>query len=339
MTNFNRDKLLRLMLLAFASTLITLLGLTLASCQNRGQSVGGADEVPFIAVTQSVENLAFNAVRDGIKDELAEMGYEEGEALRWEWRSAQGNPVKAAQIADKYVWARPDVIVAIATPSAQPLVTATKNTPVIFSAVSDPIEALLVKNIERPGGNTSGVSDRPPVIRQLALIREIMPTATTVGIIYDATDANSVSLISLINENTTEKSLTIQAVTASTDSEVETAANSLAGLVDAIYVLPDSRVISAIASVIQVSQNNQIPVFGGDKSVVESGAIATISFDYYGMGRQTGAMVAKVLEGNRAGDLPVEFVEDLRLLVNLAAAESMGIELPASVTSRADETL
>ncbi|MGC1219574.1 MAG: ABC transporter substrate-binding protein [Phormidesmis sp.] len=338
MRPISRTQFLSLMLLTCVGVLSTIL----ISCSSSRQTVGNPDEVPFVAVTQMMENSALNAVRDGVKDALAEAGYEAGQTLRWEWYSAQGNPVKAAQIADKYAWAKPDVIVAIAAPSAQSVVAAARNTPIIFSAVSDPVGVKLVKTINRPGDNVSGVSDRPPVPQQLTLIKEILPEATRLGVIYSGQEDLSAGLALLIDENAAAQGLEIQeaTVTAANEgigNEATVAARSLIGAVDAIYVLSDNLMI--LASVIQVGQDNQVPVFARNTDAVKQGAIAAISFNYYDVGRQTGAMVIKVLKGNRPSDLSVEFVEDLMLSVNLAAAEAMGIQLPESVISRADEVL
>ena len=333
--SIDRAKFLALALLGLTSTL----SVGLASCGNGGQTVGSAEDSPFVAVTQIVEHPALNAVRDGVKDELAKAGYEEGSTLRWEWQSAQGNPATATQIANKYAGAGTDVIVAIATPSAQSAVSAAADTPIIFSAVTDPVGAKLVENAEKPGGNVSGVSDLSPIAQQLALIKEVLPAASTLGVIYNAGEDNSVSLVSLINESAPDQALSIEEVTVSATSEVAGAARSLIGSVDAIYIPTDNTVVSALESVIQVGQDNQVPVFAGDTDSVERGAIAAISFDYYDVGRQTGAMVAKVLKGNRPGELPVEFVQELNLSVNPTAAEAMGVELPEAVTSRADETV
>lgn len=186
---------------------------------------------------------------------------------------------------------------------------------------------------------SQGVSDLSPIAQQLALIKEILPEAGTLGVIYNAGEDNSVSLVALINENAAESTLEIEEVTVAATSEVATAARNLVGSVDAIYIPTDNTVVSALESVIQVGQDNQIPVFAGDTDSVERGAIAALSFDYYDVGRQTGAMVTKVLEGGKPGDLAVEFVKDLKLSINPAAAEAMGVELPSSVADRADETL
>lgn len=317
--------------------LVAMLSAVLFSCSHAVQTVGGLDELPFVAVMQIADQPALNAVRDGIKDELAAAGYIENDTLRWEWRSAQVNPVKAAQIARKYAGARPTVIVAIATPSAQAVVAAVKNTPVIFSAVSDPVGDQLVKTIAKPGRNVSGVSDRSPIDQHLALIKEILPEAETVGIVYDAGAESAVRLIDLIKARAPEQGFAdVKAVAVFAPSEVAAAARTLAESVDALYVPPDNTVMLALEAVVQVGKDSKLPVFAGGAEAVATGAIAGLSFSYYDMGRQTGAMVAKVIKGNRPSDLPVEFVKTLQLHINLKSAEAMGVTLPASITVRAN---
>jgi putative tryptophan/tyrosine transport system substrate-binding protein len=321
--------------------LIGLVGaLSVSSCQKGASTAGKPANVPFVAVTQIVEHPSLDAVRDGLQASLAEAGYVEGKSLRWEWQSAQGNPATAAQIASKYAGANPDVIVAIATPSAQAVASAAKNTPIIFSAVTDPVGAKLVASTDKPGGNVSGVSDLSPIDQQLALIREILPEAKTLGILYSAGEDNSVSLVKLVKEQAPEKGFTqVKEATVSASSEVAGAARSLIGSVDAIYVPTDNTVVSALESVVQVGQDNDVPVFSGDTDSVKRGAIAGISFNYQDVGRQTGEMVVKVLKGARPSDLPVEYVKAVQLFVNPASAKEMGVTIPDAVSARADEVV
>jgi putative tryptophan/tyrosine transport system substrate-binding protein len=320
--------------------LICVMSTSLVSCQNGAPTAGNATNVPFVAVTQIVEHPSLDAVRDGIKEALTEAGYVEGTALRWEWQSAQGNPATAAQIANKYAGANPDVIVAIATPSAQAVVSAAKNVPVIFSAVTDPVGAKLVDSVEKPGGNVSGVSDLSPIEQQMALIKEILPQAKTLGIIYSAGEDNSVSLVKLVKSEAPKQGFSqVREATVATSSEVGGAARSLVGSVDAIYVPTDNTVVSALESVIQVGQDNDVPVFAGDTDSVKRGAIAGISFNYHDVGLQTGALVVKVLKGARPSDLPVEYVEKKQLFVNPNSAKEMGVTIPSAVSSRADKVV
>lgn len=334
--SMGRAKLIALALMG----LISALSVSLVSCQNGAPTVGSADDMPFVAVTQMAEQPSFNAVRDRLKDTLADAGYTEGKSLRWEWLSAKHNPVRAMQIADKYAKARPDVIVAIALPSAKAAVAATKNIPIIFSAITDPAGEKLVKNLGRPGGNVSGVSDRPPIGQYLALIKEILPKAKTLGVIYNAKEDGSVSFIDLLKAEASEQGFTeVKEANVAASSEVAEASRQLVGSVDAIYVSADKTVGTALESVIQVGQDNDMPVFSGDAEAVKKGAITGLSFNYDDIGRQTGDMVIQVLKGGRPGDLPVKFVEAMQLSVNPASAKAMGVTIPETVIKRASEVV
>ena len=297
-----------------------------------------ADEAAskFVAITQIVEHPSLNAVRDGVQDELAKAGYTEGETLKWQWESAQGNPEIAAQIANKFVGEQPDLIVAISTPSAQAAVSAADNIPVLFSAVTDPLEARLVSDLDHPGGFVTGVSDLSPIAQHLDLIAEIVPGAEQIGVLYNAGEANSVSLINLLKKAAPERDMIMVEATVSSSGEVATATQSLVGKVDVIYLPTDNTTASAAESIIQVGRNNRLPVFAGDSGTVERGAIATLSFNYYDVGRQTGQMALRLFSGERPGDIPVELAEKLELVINLSAAEAMGVTIPESVIARAD---
>ncbi len=333
----DRARLMTLATLALVS-LISALSFSLVSCRNGAPTVGNADDMPFVAVTQMAEQPSFNAVRDGLKKTLADAGYIAGKNLRWEWLSAKHNPVRAAQIASKYAKARPDVIVAIALPSAKAAVAATKNIPIIFSAAADPVDESLVKNVDRPGGNVSGVSDRFPMGQYLSLIKEILPKAQTLGVVYNAKDDSSVSLVDLLKAEAPKQGFTaVKEASVEAPNEVAEATRKLVGAVDAIYVQTDPTVASVLESVIQVGKDNDVPVFGGDTEAVNKGAIAGLSLNYDDVGRQTGDMVIQVLKGSRPGDLPVKFVEVMRLSVNPASAKQMGVTIPETLIKRADE--
>ncbi|MEM8611484.1 MAG: ABC transporter substrate-binding protein [Cyanobacteria bacterium P01_H01_bin.105] len=328
---------------ALTKTLIApvLLSATLLGCGNNAELDESATlvgvEVPYVAVTQIVEHPALDAVRDGLQDKLKEEGYEAKRSLKWEWESAQGQAANAAQIAQKFVGDNPDVIVAIATPSAQAVVGNTDTIPVVFSAVTDPVAAELVPSLEASGGMVTGVSDLSPIDEHLALIADIAPDAKTVGVIYNAGESNSVSLVNLLNTEAEAQGFSVEEATVSSSADVATAAESLVGKVDAIYIPTDNTVVSALEAVIQVGNENQLPVFAGDTDSVERGAIATASFDYYEVGRQTGDLVARILGGETPGDIPVELAKTVDLAVNLAAAEAMGITIPDAIKDSADQ--
>lgn len=289
-----------------------------------------------VAITQIVEHPALDAARRGVIDALKEAGFVEGENLEVTFQSAQGNPATAAQIARQFAGDRPDVIVAISTPSAQTMAAATRDIPIVFSAVSDPLAAKLVKDLERPGGNVTGTSDFSPIAEQLDLIREITPEARTLGVIYNAGEANSVALVEALKDLAAEKGFEIVEAVATRTSEVLGAARSVVGKADAIYLPLDNTVAAAVEAVIKVGIDARIPVYSADTAAVESGAVASLGFDYYDVGRQTGQQVARVLNGENPGDIPVERVKKLDLFLNKKAAAQMGVSVPPGVVERAE---
>lgn len=296
---------------------------------------GRAAETRTVAVTAIVEHPALDAARDGIKAALEEAGFEEGKNLRFLYESAQGNPATAAQIARKFVGERPDVIAPISTPSAQAVVGATKDIPVVFTAVTDPIAAKLVPSLEKPGGNVTGMSDLSPIGKHLDLIKEITPNVKTVGVIYNPGEANSLVLVELLKKEAAARGLAIKEAAAPKSADVLQAAQSLARSVDAIYVPTDNTVVTALEAIVKIGRQNKLPIYAGDTDSVPRGAMAALGFNYFDVGRQTGQIVARVLNGEKPGDIPVQGVEITELAVNPAAAEAMGVTIPEAVLARA----
>ncbi|WP_288370049.1 ABC transporter substrate-binding protein [uncultured Marinobacter sp.] len=312
-------------------TLRTLIGASLLAAASLVQ----AEDTRVVAITQIVEHPALDAAHQGVVDELAERGYREGENLRLMHESAQGNSAIASQIARKFVGESPDVIVAIATPSAQTVAAAAREIPVVFSAVTDPVAAKLVKSWEAPGANITGVSDMLPIEKHLDMLQRVMPDAKRIGTVYNPGEANAAALVELLEERLSARGLELVKGAATKTSEVLGAARSLVGKADAIYLTTDNTVISAAEAVISVGERAKIPVFAADTASVERGAVAALGFNYYNHGRQTGAMVARVLEGATTADMPVEIMEELDLYVNPEAGERMGITLSEDLIQEA----
>lgn len=288
-----------------------------------------------VAVTAIVEHPALDAARDGVKDALAEAGFKEGENLTFIYQSAQGNPATAAQIARQFVGDSPDVIVPISTPSAQAVVSATRDIPIVFTAVSDPVGAQLVKSMENPGGNVTGLSDMSPVVEHIAFIKEVMPNIKKLGYLYNSGETNSVSLLEVLKEAASAEDIEIVESAATKSAEVQGAARALVGRADAMYVPTDNTIVSALESAVGVAEESQIPLFTADTDSVKRGALAALGFNYYDVGKQTGVVVAKILNGEKAGDIPVEIAKGTDLVINLSAAKKMGVEFPQAVIDRA----
>ncbi len=288
-----------------------------------------------VAVTAIVEHPSLDAVRDGIRDRLVELGYVEGETLEFVYESAQGSPAIAAQVARQFVGDAPDVIVPISTPSAQAVVAATTDIPVVFTAVTDPLAAGLVTDLDAPGGNVTGLSDMIPIAEHLALIGEILPDVERLGFMYNPGEANSVVVLERMTALAAEAGIEIVEAGAPRSADVLSAAQSLVGDVDAVYVPTDNTIVSALEALLGVGQSSGMPVFSADTDSVNRGTIATVGFDYYDVGVQTADVVARVLEGEDPGTIPVSFASGSELAVNPAAAEAMGVTLPDAVLERA----
>ncbi len=305
-----------------AGSLALLLGSIAVGCSN-----GASPQLKSVSVTQIVEHPSLNAVRDGLQSELTAAGFGP-DKLKWQWESAQRSPATATQIAQKFAGENPNVIVAISTPSAQSAAQAAKSIPLVFSAVTDPIGAKLVTNLEKPGGMITGVRDFGPVDKHLQLIAKLVPQAKRVGVIYNAGESNSVSIVNFLKQSAPAKQMTIVEATVSNTAEVGTAAKSLVGRADVIYVPTDNTIVSALNSVLQVGIQNQLPVFAGDNESVENGAIASLGFNYNDIGKQTGKIVVRILNGEAPGSIAVESPSKVELVINAKAAAQMGVKIP-----------
>jgi putative ABC transport system substrate-binding protein len=292
----------------------------------------------YVATTAIVEHPALDAVRDGIKQTLNDNGYS-GDKLKFTYESAQGKPGIAVQIARKMVGSKPDIIVAIATPSAQAAVTATNTIPVVFSAVTDPLSAKLIPQLKKPGGNVTGLSDMANMKEHLQLIKEFIPNLKAVGVPYNPGETNSVSMLSALKAEASKMGIKIIESAAPKSSDVMIATKQLVGKVDAIYCPIDNTIISAVESVVKVGIDAQIPVFAGDTDTVARGAVAAVGYDYFDLGRQTGDIVIRILKGEKAGDIDVKMAKGTNLFVNLKMAKRMGVEIPTSVLTRATKII
>lgn len=292
-----------------------------------------------VAVTAIVEHPALDAVRDGVQEALKQAGFESGKNLRWQYQSAQGNPGTAGQIARKFVGDRPDAIVAIATPSAQAVVAATKDVPVVYSAVTDPVAAQLVPGMQPSGTNVTGVSDLLALDKQINLIKQVVPQAKRVGMVYNPGEANSVVVVKQLQELLPKAGLTLVEAAAPRSVDVASAARSLIGKVDVIYTNTDNNVVSAYESLVKVGNDAKIPLVASDTDSVKRGAIAALGINYRDLGMQTGRMVARILKGEKPGAIASETSSKLELYVNPGAAAKQGVTLSDSLVKSAAQVI
>lgn len=288
-----------------------------------------------VGITQIVEHPALDAARQGFIERMAELGYREGVDVVYDIHSAQGDTGTAITIAQKFAADRVDLVLAIATPTAQAAAQVIRDIPILITAVTDPVSAELVESIERPGTNVTGTSDLTPVRAQLELLKLLAPSARRVGVIYNSGEVNSVVQVDLARRAAADLGLEIVEAIAVNSSEVLQAAQSLVGRVDALYVPTDNTVVSAIEAVVLVAERARLPLISGEDLSVEQGALATVGLDYKQLGRQTADMAVRVLRGENPAEMPIEYQDEISVVVNLAAAARMGVDIPADLLARA----
>lgn len=281
-----------------------------------------------IGISQFITHQSLDATREGFVDELAKQGYVKGENIEIDLQNAQGEQRNLKTISQQLAESS-DVVLAIATPSAQSLANTTQTTPVIFSAVTDPVSAKLVESREHPGGNVTGTSDQSSdaISTQINLIKKVLPKAKTIGILYTQSEPNSVVQKDEAKRLLEEKGFTVVEKTILDSNNVKAAAESLMAEVDMVFVPTDNIISSTMETVKQVSIKHKVPVFGGSTEMVAVGGLYNYGTNYEELGRQTARMLIRVLKGEKPENIAVELPEKLELHTNQEIADALGIDI------------
>lgn len=293
-----------------------------------------------IGIEQFAEHGSLDNCREGFLQGLAEEGIKEGENLTVEYKNAAADMGTAGQISDSFVSSDMDLICGIATPSAQSCFNAAmdKGIPVIYTAVTDPLAAELADEEGNPVGEITGTSDKLPIKQQLEMIREMLPDAKTIGILYTTSEANSESAIKEYEALAGEYDFTIETAGITATADIPLAAQGLIEKVDCITNLTDNTVVSSLPAILEMANEAKIPVFGSEIEQVKIGCLAAEGLDYVELGRQTGKMAAQVLKGEKkASELPYETIEEASLYINEKTAENLEIEIPSELKDSAAE--
>ena len=287
------------------------------------------DKTYKIGIVQLVEHDALDASYRGFVDGLAEAGYYEGKNIVIDYQNAQGEQANCNTIATKLVNDKSDLILAIATPAAQAVANATKDIPILVTAVTDPAVSKLVVSNEAPGGNVTGTSDRTPNAEQIQLLTELIPTAETIGLLYCSSESNSKIQIDIAREEAEKLGLKTIEYTISDLNELQQVMESMVGKVDAIYTPTDNKIASGMATVSMIATENKIPVIAGEGGMVENGALASYGLDYYELGKLTANQAVKILKGGASpADMPIEYLGDFDFYSNDDVANQLGITIP-----------
>ena len=341
----SRDKLKK----GLAAVLLAASLVSLAACGSQSNSGSGSasaqqpatgesdDDVIRLGLTQFVEHPALDSVRKGILDGLADAGFTEGENLEVDYQNAHAEIANTVSIAQKFAGDKKDLVVAIATPSAQAVAKAITDVPIVFSTVTDPGSAQLVENLEKPGKNVTGTSDKVSMAQQLELIQQFVPDLKRLGVIYTTSEVNAEVQVKELEEAAKAKGIELIKSGISNSSEVQVGAQVILDKVQAILIPVDNTVVSSVEGVLIAAQKAKVPVFASDADTVKRGAVATHGINYYEMGVQTAQMAARILNGENPAEMPVEVTKKTDLIINETAAATFGLTIPDELKQSAAE--
>lgn len=290
-----------------------------------------------IGIVQIVEHPSLDTIRESTISQLADLDFKNGENITIDYQNAQGDQTNLKTICQKFVSSKYDLIIAIATPSAQAAASETQDIPILFSACTDPLATGLVTDMNKPGKNVTGTSDAVSVDKIMELAKRITPNIKKIGALYNSSETNSVSVINTLKDYASKNGLTVIDGTVTNSSDVQQVTQSLVGKVDAIFSPTDNTIASAMPVVAQVADNAKKPVYVGADSMVKDGGLATYGINYTILGQETGKMAADILNGKNPGDMPVKLMTDMDIYVNKDTAKAIGITLPEDVLNEAKQ--
>ena len=328
-------------LLAVLAVLVVLVGgsLIYSSPNKDGKANPTTDKKTVkVGVLQYVSHPSLDLIYKGIKDGLAEEGYK-ADDIKIDFMNAEGDQSKVATMSKQLVSNDNDVLIGIATPSAQGLAAATKDKPIVMGAITDPVGANLVKNLERPGGNITGVSDHNPAAQQLELIKKLTPNVKTIGALYSSSEDNSKTQVEEFKKLAEEAGYKVEEYSVPSTNEIASTMNVMTGKVDAIWIPIDNTIASAFATVVSSNKDAKKPIYPSATAMVEEGGLASVVVDQYDLGVATGKMAAKILKGAKPEETPVEIFNQGKSVINKKSAKELGITVPEDALKEAGQVI
>ncbi|MCF6464862.1 ABC transporter substrate-binding protein [Clostridium sp. Cult2] len=310
--------------------LLLIINVSLIGCTSEN-----SQEMISIGISQIIENPVLDLAREGFTDALKEKGYEDGKNVKIDTQFAQGDIALTTTIAQNFVSQKKDIILAISTPSAQSAFQSTKEIPILFAAVTDPVSAGLIQNVDSPEGNITGTTDMVPIDKQFELAKTIFQNAKKVGVPYNTSEINSQVQVELAKEAAKLQGLEIVEIPVTNSSEIEPALSGKISEVDFLFLPSDNLIASSMSIITKVALDNNIGSIGVDEPMVKNGALACKGLDYYKLGYETGLMAVEIIEGKEIKDLPVFKPTDTELTINKDILDKLGISLPEDIINEA----
>lgn len=303
--------------------------LSLAACGNKSNA-GSSNKTVKIGILQLINQSGLDDARKGFVAELAKEGYKDGKNMKLDYVNAQGDQANLSTMSQQLQKDKNDLNLAIATPAAQALQKADPKTPMLFTAVSAPVDAGIVSSMTHPDKNTSGVTDMVSVKGQIGLLHRIAPKAKTIGLIYNAAEPNSVIQIKAAKKAIKALGLKSAEKTVASTNDVQQTMTALTGQAQAIYIPADNTLAAAMATVGKIAGQKKVPVVPAASTMVQDGGLATNGFNYRDLGKQAAKQAVKILKGKKTSTIPVEKPAKVSVMVNKAMAKKLGID-PSSI--------
>lgn len=322
-------------MLAFIAVLIAMVAYSIGTTLGQAPQAPKQKEIPTVGVLQLMSHPALDAIHKGIDKGLEMSGYHVGRDVKIDFQNAENDQSNLKSMSERFVNEGVQAMVGIATPSAQALANASDKVPVVMGAVTDPVAAKLVKSVDQPGGNITGVSDQAPIDAQLDLIRQIMPDAHVLGVISTNSDDSAQTQVRMVQEKAKKYGFDVKSYTISSTNDLNQVAAEMVTKVQAIFVPTDNTIASAMPTLASVANSRRIPIFPTVDTMVKQGGLATVGLNQFDLGVETGKMVAAILDGDNPATMPIHFMKRGDLIVNEKVAAKLGIKLPADLLKRA----
>lgn len=317
-----------------------LLGTSLIGCSNKAgtskeEGNDGSDKVYTIGINQLVQHGALDAAKEGFIEGLKEKGYEEGKNIKFDYQNAQGDISIAQTISQQFVNGKVDMIFAIATPAVQAAYNATKDIPIVFTAVTDPVAAEVASEWASSGNNVTGTSDMVPMDEQLELLTSLVPDIKTLGVVYNTSEANSLIQVQELKRQAEKLNISIKEISVTNVSEIDQNLSAALGSIDALYAPTDNTIASAYDLVGNRAVKKGVPILCAEEAGVSKGGLCSIGIDYFKLGKEAGYKAAEVLGGKNPSDIEITTLSDMNISINTDVAEKLNITIPEDILTKA----
>lgn len=300
-----------------------------------GGCTSSKDKTVKIGISQFVQHDALDAAREGFIEGLKEKGYEDEKNIEIDYKNSQGEIPNAQTIAQQFVSDKKDLILAIATPSAQAAYNTTKEIPIVFTAVTDPVIAEIAKTWKNSGTNATGVSDMVPVDKQLELLIKLMPNVKTIGVIYNTSEANSKVQVDELKKQASIVNLKVKEIGITNVNEINQNLTSAIGDIDVLYTPTDNTIASAYELVGNTCLKNNVPILGAEEAIVSKGGLCSIGIDYYKLGKETAYKAVEIIEGKKPSEVEITTLSDMEITINTDVAKKLNIKIPEDINTKA----